>query len=807
MTSKWVIGVVTMSLLLCVTAYGPAKQTNSYGNYKSCPNVGGYPSQCRPPKDCAVWYDLVVVTPNTGCKLTDGNPGTCCPDLPSNGNGAPILNVPKRVKVPFSIDTKRIENAIKASQTLSTCLTNTETCLNENKITIRPGSSSAAHSFFSRTTPESMKISRGALAASFAAKELIQSFGTEIESDQVDSTVSQVNLKDTSLANTCPVSPVCDEKTLRSPFRKLDGSCNNVRNPIWGQSKTQYQRLLSPDYAEGISTPRKAKNWQQGRELPSPRLVSISVVHDENSPSDSTASWTMQMGQFLDHDLVSTPTTTATCCTSDGKAMRPAELHPECLPISIPADDPFFSQFGQTCMDFVRSSTAPKLDCRLGYREQLNDNTHFLDLSLVYGSDDKTADELRTKEKGKLKINSPRSDHESALLPPGENPLGRPCSLAREVSGINPPADIKCFAAGDGRSSVTPKMAVSQTVFLREHNRLATELASLNPSWDDERLYQEARRILIAQAQHITYNEWLPIVIGRSKMQQLGLLPLQRGFSSDYDGNVLPSIVNEFVGAAFRFGHSLVQGNYNLFNQQRQKEAGDKILRQHFFKTQEVYKPGNLDKFLISLATVPIQNMDNSFSEELTNHLFEDHPAQRFGLDLVSLNIQRGRDHGLRGYNSYRELCGLKRANNFDDLCDTIPNVIVKRLQTLYNSVDDIDLFIGGVSERAAEGALVGPTFQCIIADQFLKLKRGDRYFYDLGGQAGSFTQEQLDEIRKFSLARLACGNSQVQKFQPLLFRTVSAANPIVDCKSSSIPSMSLLPWKERGYGGGGYSG
>lgn len=79
---------------------------------------------------------------------------------------------------------------------------------------------------------------------------------------------------------------------------------------------------------------------------------------------------------------------------------------------------------------------------------QLNDNTHFLDLSLVYGSDDKTADELRTKEKGKLKINSPRSDHESALLPPGENPLGRPCSLAREVSGINPPADIKCFAAG-----------------------------------------------------------------------------------------------------------------------------------------------------------------------------------------------------------------------------------------------------------------------------------------------------------------------------------------------------------------------
>jgi peroxidase len=104
-------------------------------------------------------------------------------------------------------------------------------------------------------------------------------------------------------------------------------------------------------------------------------------------------------------------------------------------------------------------------------------------------------------------------------------------------------------------------MAVTQTIFLREHNRLAEELAKLNPSWNDERLYQEARRILIAQAQHITYNEWLPIVIGRSKMQELGLVPLQQGFSNDYDKNLNPSISNEFVGAAFRFGHSMVNGN------------------------------------------------------------------------------------------------------------------------------------------------------------------------------------------------------------------------------------------------------
>ena len=118
------------------------------------------------------------------------------------------------------------------------------------------------------------------------------------------------------------------------------------------------------------------------------------------------------------------------------------------------------------------------------------------------------------------------------------------------------------FYKGDGRSSVTPSMAVTQIIFMREHNRLAEELAKLNPSWNDERLYQEARRILIAQAQHITYNEWLPIVIGRKKMQELGLVPLSSGFSQNYDANLNPSIVNEFVTAAFRFGHSIVQGVY-----------------------------------------------------------------------------------------------------------------------------------------------------------------------------------------------------------------------------------------------------
>ncbi|KAK4008474.1 hypothetical protein OUZ56_013614 [Daphnia magna] len=174
-------------------------------------------------------------------------------------------------------------------------------------------------------------------------------------------------------------------------------------------------------------------------------------------------------------------------------------------------------------------------------------------------------------------------------------------------------------------------------------------------------------------------------------MAQLGLLPLQRGFSTDYDDHLNPSILGEFVGAAFRVTLSF-------------KEKPCKFM---------LYTPGNLDKFFIGLATMPTQKVDLSFTKEITEHLFEERDVG-FGLDLVALNIQRGR---LRSYNAYRELCGVGHATNFDDLADSIDPVIIQHFKEVYNSVDDIDLFIGGVSETKSEGSYVGSTFLCILAD------------------------------------------------------------------------------------------
>ena len=60
-------------------------------------------------------------------------------------------------------------------------------------------------------------------------------------------------------------------------------------------------------------------------------------------------------------------------------------------------------------------------------------------------------------------------------------------------------------------------LALMHTVFLREHNRVVDQLKFVNPHWNSEEVYQEARRIVIAEIQHIAYGEWLPLLIGKSK--------------------------------------------------------------------------------------------------------------------------------------------------------------------------------------------------------------------------------------------------------------------------------------------------
>lgn len=133
--------------------------------------------------------------------------------------------------------------------------------------------------------------------------------------------------------------------------------------------------------------------------------------------------------------------------------------------------------------------------------------------------------------------------------------------------------------------------------------------------------------------------------------------------------------------------------------------------------------------------------------------------------------VCRGRDHGLPSYNEYRDLCRLGKARDFADLAPIIHPRKISALSSIYASVDDIDLFIGGIHETPKNGAVVGPTFACIIGDQFVRSKKGDRFFHDNGNQPHPFSREQLHSIRRASMARILCDNSdEIRSVQPLAF-------------------------------------
>ncbi|CAG2061077.1 unnamed protein product [Timema podura] len=193
------------------------------------------------------------------------------------------------------------------------------------------------------------------------------------------------------------------------------------------------------------------------------------------------------------------------CCSDDGESILPAQLlHPACMPIYICREDRFYSAFSQHCMNFVRSMTTVGQDCKLSSAEQLNEVTSYLDLSPVYGSSKSTSDSLRTLCGGRLKASRYKGQQH---LPSVQNKTSR-CDVRNSSEA--------CYSAGDIRVNQNPQLTVLHTILLREHNRVARVLCKLNPHWDDERVYQEARRIVIAEFQHITYYEWLSIFLGNS---------------------------------------------------------------------------------------------------------------------------------------------------------------------------------------------------------------------------------------------------------------------------------------------------
>lgn len=517
-----------------------------------------------------------------------------------------------------------------------------------------------------------------------------------------------------------PATPIAPP----TPGYSVDGGGNNALHPTWGAAGIALLRRARAAYADGVSA-------AAGASRPSARAVSNALsaqttgITNDRNLSDFVYVW----GQFLDHDIN---------LTSTGS---------ERLPIAVPAGDPSFdpTSTGTTTISFSRSVAATGTGTSTANpRQQTDSVTGFVDGSQVYGSDATRAAALRSFTGGRLRTSDGR------MMP--FNTDGLPNA---NDSHLLP--DAALYLAGDIRANENPDLISLQTLFMREHNRLAAAAARANPTWTDEQLYQSARRVVIAELQAITYNEFLPALLGR------GVIPTYAGYRSSVD----PSITNEFATVAFRFGHSLLDSEISRLNDDgTSTPAGTIGLRESFFNAG-VFDPtlpnheGDIDPFLKAAASGNAQEVDLKLVDDVRNFLFGA-PGQG-GFDLAALNIQRGRDHGLADYNSMRAAYGLPRVTSFNQI--TPDAAVQQQLRSTYGTVDAIDAWVGGLAERHASGASVGPLFQRIIADQFTRLRDGDRRWFE-----GTFTGNDLGQLQGTHLSDVIKRNTSLTNLQSNVF-------------------------------------
>ncbi|XP_011161794.1 peroxidase isoform X1 [Solenopsis invicta] len=685
------------------------------------------------------------------------------------------------------IDGATLNNSIAFARTLIGRMSTLENNIANAGVELAAQSPAEKQFWNSYPSTDAFDRSIDAFVATKASSYLVQQNCRRFGLDKNDCAryISTLGLQSTPLGESCAAvhNVECD---LTSKYRSIEGTCNNIENPSWGSAMTAYTRVLFSQYFDGIQEPRRI--GQTKKPLPSPRLVStaLSTANDQSDASRTLA--VMEWSQFIAHDMAHTPVRKMistgkpiSCCQSDGDTLSPRHIHPDCSPISVPDHDPVYGEHYVRCMNYVRSLPVLRSECTFGPVEQMNQVSHFLDGSTIYGSIIKKSRELRTFEGGHLRVDV-RNNH--TYLPRGDVELMSQC-------GEN------CYNSGDERVNVHPQLAVIHTVWHREHNRVADELAQLNPDWSDEILYQEARRIVIAEIQHITYKEWLPILLGRKYTRTISLI-VGNGYSRNYNSDDEPAVSNEAANAALRFLNSLMQGQLNLPDNLRQQNKTLQ-LAEHFFNPRIIESEEIFDGLLRGLATQTSQKMDINLIPDMTSKLYTS-KGNNLGLDAISLDIERGRDHGLPGYNYYRRYCGLSTAKTFDEFLDYIPVEMVRKLRTIYSHPNDVDLIVGGMAERPADDGMIGPIFRCLIYEQFSRSRRTDRFFYDSATQPHPFTPEQLAQIRNVTLARIFCDNGDgITHMQRNVFLKPQAGNELRRCTDfEAIPSVDLFAWAER---------
>ncbi|MBU2583164.1 MAG: peroxidase [Alphaproteobacteria bacterium] len=525
-------------------------------------------------------------------------------------------------------------------------------------------------------------------------------------------------------------------------FRESDGTGNNLANDSWGSAGETLTRLTFADYADSISAPEDRGNA---------RVISNAMADIPGGTANSfgTSELFIFFGQYIDHDL-------------DLVFEDPAAGH---MSTTVPVGDPAFPP--GSILELDRSMVVSGTGTGAIAREHANQITSFLDASNVYGSSQATTNVLRD---GAYMITNANGGAATVADIEAEHGAGSADGLY-----IGNPATAHVM--GDIRSDENIALTSMHQIWMREHNYQVDRLRDLDPTLTDEEAFQMARIIVEAEYQKVIYEEWLPELIGQS-------LPGYNGYRNDVD----PTISNEFAGAGFRFGHTMLPTEF-----ERLAEDGTVTeqlgLFDAFFQPHKLDLNGGVAALVRGLAADTASEFDAKIIDDVRNLLFGPNSFR----DLATLNIMRGRDQGVTTLNDFRadfnNSPALLPYTSFSQL--TSDTVLANALSAAYGGdINKVDLWVGILAEDKVGGLQVGETLQAILVDQFSRLRDGDRFYYE---NRLAESPDLLAQIENTTFSEIIKRNTGIEHLQQEVFKAYgrmagdSAANEIIGGDGSEL--------------------
>lgn len=482
-----------------------------------------------------------------------------------------------------------------------------------------------------------------------------------------------------------------DVASLNFSVRSLDGTGNNGHG---GALNDTYDRVSPPSYPAGsdgstwdVPVP-PATNPADDPLHGSPRDISNKVMStNADIPSSFGVNELFQFfGQLMTHDV--------------------ASAEPGSEPISFTGG-------------FL---TRDAFDIVDGVRAPIDIQTSFFDLSHVYGPNGQLADLLRDPDSGRMLTGPgsflPRVDDLKAAHP-GADVDG--ILAANGFAAFGPPgAEFGGYVAGDARVNQQSGLTGMQTLFVLNHNWNADQIAAEHPDWSNDRVYELARALNVAEFEHIAYDEYVAKLVGANAL----------GKYHGYKANVDPSIINEWTTAAFRFGHDEASSQTSLRNEDGSVfdtvTLGDNFTQS--FGTGAINSSQTLERWLTGFMAQTTQEIDGKIANGVRNQLFG------FGQDLAAIDIVRGDDHGVGSLNLVREGLNLSTYTSFDQFGSKnhIDSATLAALKDVYdNDINKLDTEVGGLMEKKVKGSMLGETFTILNVMQFENIRDGDKYWYE----------------------------------------------------------------------------